>query len=99
MNYADILPDVLTLEETASYLRLPLEIVERQAVRGTLPGRRIEQTWRFLKTAIDEWLSSQDNRAILLHQAGALAEDERLTDLLSDIYTARGRIEPSIEVE
>ncbi len=91
------LPDVLTLEEAASYLRLPKETIERQAVRGTLPGRRIEQTWRFLKAAIDEWLRSQESRTILLHQAGALSEDEHLTELLTDIYATRGRSEAEIE--
>ena len=85
--------DVLTLEETAAYLRLPKETIERQAAHGTLPGRRIEQTWRFLKAAIDEWLRSQDSRTILLHQAGALSEDECLPELLNDIYAARGRAE------
>ena len=92
-HHAVQLHDVLTLEETAAYLRLPKETIERQAVHGTLPGRRIEQTWRFLKAAIDEWLRSQDSRTILLHQAGALSEDERLPELLDDIYAARGRAE------
>ena len=46
--------DVLTLEEVADYLRLPKEVIERQANQGQLPARRIEDTWRFLKSAIDD---------------------------------------------
>jgi excisionase family DNA binding protein len=65
------LPDVLTLEEASDYLRLPVEAVLRQASQGNIPGRKIENNWRFLKTAIDDWLRSQSNRTILLHQAGA----------------------------
>jgi excisionase family DNA binding protein len=93
MNQTLTLPNVLTLEETADYLRLPKETVERQARRGQIPGRRIEDTWRFLRDAIDDWLRSQDSRAILLQQAGALAEDDTLAELRAAIYTARGRPE------
>jgi excisionase family DNA binding protein len=71
-------PDVLTLEEAAVYLRLPEETIERQAAQGHIPGRRIEDTWRFLRAAIDDWLRSYDSRTLLLQQAGALADDKTL---------------------
>lgn len=87
------LPNVLTLEETASYLRLPKETVERVAARGQLPGRQIEDSWRFLREAIDEWLRSNDSRTVLLQQAGALSDDDSITDLLAGVYAARGRSE------
>lgn len=85
--------EVLTLEEVADYLRLPVETVEKQARKGQLPARRIEDTWRFLKSAIDDWLHSQDSRTILLQQAGALTNDETLAELRSAIYRERGRSE------
>jgi excisionase family DNA binding protein len=93
MSQAMIVPDVLTLEEAANYLRLPKEIVEQQATQGQIPGQRIEDTWRFLKTAIDDWLRSRDRRTILLKQAGALADDETLPQLREAIYAKRGRPE------
>lgn len=93
MNQAMLFPNVLTLEETADYLRLPKETVERQANRGRIPGQRIEDTWRFLRDAIDDWLRRQDSRTILLQQAGALADDGTLPDLRASIYAARGRVE------
>ncbi len=89
------MPAVLTLDEVASYLRLPEEMVERQAAKGQIPARRIEDTWRFLKAAIDEWLRSQDSRQILLGQAGALANDKTLPALRAAIYAERGR--PEVE--
>ena len=52
------LSDVLTLEEVSAYLRLPPETVLRQTKQGNIPGRQIEEYWRFLKAAIDDWLRS-----------------------------------------
>lgn len=87
------MPDVLTLEEVAAYLRLPPELVLNQAVKGSLPSRKVEGNWRFLKTAIDDWLRAQDSRTVLLQQAGALADDESLDLLRNDIYRERNRSE------
>lgn len=86
-------PEVLTLEEVAAYLRLPEAMIVRQATQGTLPGRQIEDTWRFLKAAIDDWLRSYDSRTLLLQQAGVLADDETLPALREAIYAARKRPE------
>jgi excisionase family DNA binding protein len=85
--------EVLTLEEAANYLRLPPETIARQAALGQIPGRKIEDTWRFLRAAIDDWLRSHDSRALLLQQAGALADDESLAALRQSIYQARKRPE------
>jgi len=86
-------PNILTLDETAYYLRLPKETIERQATLGQIPGRHIEDTWRFLKDALDDWLRSHDGRIVLLRQAGALADDETLPELRAAIYAKRGRAE------
>ena len=40
---------VLTIKEVADYLRLPEEVVLSEAAQGHLPGRKIADTWRFLK--------------------------------------------------
>lgn len=97
MDQTMSLPDVLTLDEAAAYLRIPKETVERQAVKGHIPGRRIEDTWRFLRDAIDEWLRKQDSRAILLQQAGVLADDDTLEPLRASIYKERGRPEVDLD--
>ncbi|MBD1854700.1 MULTISPECIES: helix-turn-helix domain-containing protein [Leptolyngbya] len=85
--------EVLTLEETAAYLRLSPEVVERQAIQGSLPGRNIENEWRFLKSAIDDWLRTPNSHTALLQQIGALAHDETLAELRDSIYRDRGRPE------
>lgn len=90
------IPDVLTLEETADYLRLSPETVEMVARSGQIPGRKIADSWRFLREAIDDWLRSSDSRLVLLYQAGALAEDDSLPELLASIYARRGRTETDL---
>src|SRR5262249_3088961 len=85
--------EVFTLEEAANYLKLPLDTIEREASRGHIPGRRIEDTWRFLKSAIDDWLRAQDSRDVLLQQAGALKDDPYLDELLDIIYRGRKQSE------
>lgn len=93
------LPDVLTIEETASYLRLPKETIEEEAIHGKIPGKRIQDTWRFLKAGIDSWLLAHNSRTILLQQAGALADDETMSELLANIYAERGRAESEEEAQ
>ena len=87
------IPDILTLEETSEYLRLPVETVLNQALKGNIPGRRIEDNWRFLKAAVDDWLRAKNSRSVLISQAGAFADDDSLAQLRNDIYQERGRSE------
>ncbi|MEZ4729413.1 MAG: type II toxin-antitoxin system prevent-host-death family antitoxin [Caldilineaceae bacterium] len=86
-------PSTFTLEEVAMYLKLPVDAVAKGAAQGEIPGRRINNTWRFLKTAIDNWLRNVDGRQVLLQQAGAFADDDSLAELRRKIYQERGRPE------
>lgn len=79
------LPDVLTLEETSQYLRLPIATILDQASKGNIPGRKIGDNWRFLKPAIDDWLSAKSSRSILLNQAGTFANDDSIDQLRKSI--------------
>jgi len=85
---------ILTLEELADYLKLPPETVLQQANQGNLPGRKIADTWRFLKDAIDDWLRAQDSRTLFLQQAGAFADDPLLKEIPLAFTTAEGDRKP-----
>jgi excisionase family DNA binding protein len=87
------MPDILTLEEASLYLRLPMETVVSQAIKGNIPGRKIENDWRFLKVAVDDWLRSKSSRQVLINQSGALADDDSLEILREQIYQQRERPE------
>ncbi len=90
--------EVLTLEEAASYLRLTPAIVRNKAIHGMIPGQAIdENSWRFLKSAIDDWLCRRDSRSILLSQAGIFAGDEMLVEIQEQID--RDRQENRVESE
>ena len=52
-------PDVLTLEEVADLLAVAPAAVERLAHDGELPGRRIDDAWRFARSAVLAWLAHE----------------------------------------
>ena len=81
------------MEEAAAFLRVPPDAVMRLVVQQTLPGRQIEGQWRFLRTALADWLREKSGKAVLLGQAGTLAQDESLPQVRETIYRDRGRPE------
>ena len=85
--------EVLTLDEVADFLRISVQDAEELANRGTIPGRRIRGNWRFLRSALEDWLRKLDYKQALLNQAGALKDDESLETMLQMIYKERGRPE------
>ena len=91
--------EVLTLEEAADFLRVSVETAEELAAQGTIPGRRISDEWRFLRSALEEWLCRPNYRLALINQAGALREDESLAEIRNAIYAERGRPEVDASTE
>jgi excisionase family DNA binding protein len=86
--------EVLTLAEAAAYLRLPEEEVVRLVHMQDLPGRFAGTQWRFLKTAIQEWLSKPPPKYSKEGQrsvAGLLRDDPDLVPMVEEIYRKRGR--------
>src|SRR3954465_9061263 len=88
--------EVLTLAEAAAYLRLPEKDVVAAVSSQGLPGRLVGGEWRFLKTAIHQWLSvsqptAEMRKAALLAFAGSWKDDPDLEDMVEEIYRRRGR--------
>jgi len=52
--------EVLTLEEAAALLRLPVEVLRVSALAGELPGRAFAEEWRFSRTALLAWLAGEE---------------------------------------
>jgi excisionase family DNA binding protein len=53
--------DVLTLEEAAALLRLPVEALRARAEAGELPGRRFGGDWRFSRKGVLDWLAAGEH--------------------------------------
>jgi excisionase family DNA binding protein len=50
---------VMTLREAARYLRLHMAELESLAEAGVIPAFKVDNKWRFLKAALDEWMLAQ----------------------------------------
>jgi excisionase family DNA binding protein len=90
--------DVLTLAEAAAYLRLPESEVANLVHTQGLPGRAVGAEWRFLKTALQDWLrtpSIKGSKEAMLSIAGSWKDDPFRDDMRKEINRIRGR--PIIE--
>lgn len=54
------LPEVLTVGEAASLLRVDEAQLLKAVQRGEVPGRRIANDWRFSRSALISWLSGSE---------------------------------------
>jgi excisionase family DNA binding protein len=55
--------EVLTLEEAAALLRVDPAVLAERAGAGELPGRRLGSEWRFVRTALIDWLLQGESPA------------------------------------
>jgi excisionase family DNA binding protein len=88
--------EVFTLAEAAAYLRLSESDITNLVHSQALPGRVSGNEWRFLKAAIDHWLSSgppsaEARKAAQIAAAGAFKDDPDLLAIVEEIYRKRGR--------
>jgi excisionase family DNA binding protein len=84
----------LTLTEAAAYLRVSEAEVVRLVQQQDLPGRLLGTDWRFLKSALQDWLRTPPRRGTkeaILSVAGAWKDDPYLEEELKEIYRRRGR--------
>ena len=51
--------DILTLEEVRGYLKIPKPTLYALAQSGRIPAAKIGRHWRFRKSDIDRWLTTQ----------------------------------------
>ena len=88
--------EVLTLAEAAAYLRVSegdlLDLVHSQH----LPGRFTGSEWRFLKAAIQQWLSAgsptaEARKEAQLALAGKYKDDPDLLHICEEAYRQRDR--------
>jgi len=92
-------PEVFTLTEAAEYLRVSEKVLRQLAEEAAVPGRKLGKEWRFLKSALQDWLrvvpeaalSARASNQRLLEMAGTWKDDPTIDDLLKGIYDRRAR--------
>src|SRR5436190_2216132 len=86
--------DVLTLAEAAAYLKFSEAEVLRLVDEQGLPARRLANQWRFLKTAIQDWLRTPPpkySKEAQLAVVGSWKDDPYVEEELKEVMKARGR--------
>ena len=93
--------EVFTFSEAAAYLRVTESVLLQLVHDQALPGRKWGTEWRFLKSAIQDWLKTPPkpgSREAVLSTAGAWKDDPELVaetmaihnkrreDLVGDMY-------------
>jgi excisionase family DNA binding protein len=86
--------EVLTLAEAAAYLRVGEATILQAVHEQGLPARQLGADWRFLKSALQDWLGlcPRKNQSLLAH-LGGVRDDPYLEEMLTEIYQRRGRPE------
>lgn len=83
--------EVLTLSEAAAYLRVSEDAIIEAIRTQRLPARKMRNEWRFLKSALQEWLGTPEQRGFWKTQLGALKDDPYLEEMVAQIFEERGR--------
>jgi hypothetical protein len=88
--------EVLTLAETAAYLRLPERDVIAAASTQGLPGRLVGGEWRFFKAALQQWLSvsqptAEMRKAAQMALVGVWKDDPDIEQIVEEAMRRRGR--------
>jgi excisionase family DNA binding protein len=80
--------ELMTLEETANYLRVTTRTIYRLIDKHDIPVRKVGRQWRFDKVSIDAWLSQ--NRAEKTARILVIDDDETICSLFRDILEGAG---------
>jgi excisionase family DNA binding protein len=54
-----MIPDILTIQQLATYLQLPKNLVRQKVQAGEIPAAKIGKEWRVRRSLIDQWLDDQ----------------------------------------
>ncbi len=48
--------DVLTIQEAAAFLRCHPRTLQKLAIRGDVPAKKVGSLWRFSRQRLQEWM-------------------------------------------
>ena len=53
-------PDVMTIDDLASYLQVSKSSLYKLAQSGKVPGQKVGKHWRFHRGTVDRWLDVRE---------------------------------------
>lgn len=51
--------DIMTIEEVAEYLRIPVSSVYKLAQEGKIPAQKVGRHWRFHRPTLTKWIARE----------------------------------------
>lgn len=84
------MPELMTLEELADYLRVTRKTIYRLTERHGIPSTRVGRLWRFDKGEIDAWL--RGNSSGLAARILVIDDDEPICNMFRDTLERAGHI-------
>ncbi|MFH1623689.1 MAG: helix-turn-helix domain-containing protein [Pseudomonadota bacterium] len=54
--------EILTIEETASFLQIGKRSLYRLAKEGRIPGKKILNKWRFERESLKRWVTQEERK-------------------------------------
>jgi len=66
----EVLPEILNINETSQYLRIPLSSLYKLVQEGRIPCQKVGKHWRFRRAAIDRWLEENPFEESRLDSSG-----------------------------
>lgn len=52
-------PDVMTIQETSRYLRIPVSSLYKLAQSGRIPCQKVGRHWRFNRATLEKWIAQE----------------------------------------
>ena len=70
---ADSFPEIMTIGETAQYLRISQSSLYKLAQAGRIPCQKVGRHWRFRREALEHWLEEMPHSEKLEKSPSKLA--------------------------
>jgi PTS system nitrogen regulatory IIA component len=77
----DAMDSIMTLTEAADYLKVSEKTILRMVRSGKIPGAKVSSQWRFLRSAIDDWMMAQMRQSSSHDLVGVVSKKNPLIPL------------------
>lgn len=68
------LPDIMTIDDVAAFLRIPVSSVYKLVKEGKIPAQKVGRHWRFHRPTLTSWIAG--GSGVGTQKQGTEASDE-----------------------